>query len=170
MPSLTPAGKKQSPINKEVCSDQAPAGGLVQQGFIRREYTADKCLTQITSIDDTCEIAPPPFRTLIFDMHMKPSNPIRYSSIPITHINIQYGNHEQILDGDEPTVLEEFATIVDRGSRHIDLSHFFADNHAAHCAKPATSAPSSSKLSHPGCVSDFLACATNSRPRERELP
>ena len=43
MPSPGPSGKKQFPINKKMSLDWAVAGGSVQQGFIRHEYTANKC-------------------------------------------------------------------------------------------------------------------------------
>ena len=88
--------------------------GVAPSQKVEIEYTPDQRLTQVTSLDDTREIEPPPFRTLIFDVHTKPSNPIRgLSRSPITHITVQDGNHEQILKGDESIVLDKFATIVE---------------------------------------------------------
>lgn len=87
--------------------------GVAPSRKVEIEYTSDRHLTQITSLDDTHEIAPPPFRTLIFDVHTKSSNPIQgLSRSPITHITVQHDDSEQILKGDESLVLEKFATIV----------------------------------------------------------
>lgn len=88
--------------------------GVAPSRKVEIEYTANGRMTQVTAIDDTHEIAPPPFRTLIFAVYTEPSNLIRgLSRSPITHINVQYGNHEQTLKGDETNVLEKFATIVE---------------------------------------------------------
>ena len=43
MLSPEPAGKKQFPNSKNGCLDWVPEGGSAQQGFIRHEYTANKC-------------------------------------------------------------------------------------------------------------------------------
>ncbi len=89
--------------------------GVAPSRKVELEYTADKHVIKVTSVDDAREIAPPPFRTLIFDVHAKPSSPIQHTHAqsPITQINVQYHNQEQRLYGDEPTVLEKFATIVE---------------------------------------------------------
>ncbi|MCW4041437.1 MAG: hypothetical protein NWE83_11895 [Candidatus Bathyarchaeota archaeon] len=88
--------------------------GIAPSRKVEIEYTTDKRLINVTSRDDARAIAPPPFRTLIFDVHSKSSNPIQgLSRKPITQISVQYGNQKQILDGDEATVLEKFATILE---------------------------------------------------------
>lgn len=88
--------------------------GVAPSRKVEIEYTTDKHMIKVTPVDDAREIAPPPFRTLIFDVHTKPSGLTRrLSQRPITHIRVRYGNHEQTLYGDELTVLERFATIVE---------------------------------------------------------
>jgi DNA polymerase elongation subunit (family B) len=88
--------------------------GVAPSRKVEIEYTTDKRMIKVTPVDDAREIAPPPFRTLIFDAHTKPSGLTRcLSQSPIAHIHVRYGDQEQTLYGDELTLLEKFAMIVE---------------------------------------------------------
>lgn len=82
---------------------------------IELKYNNKTRVNSVTRIDDSEEIHPPPFTSLLFDTHaddvLRCPNPRRG---PITRINVRYGAEKWPLQGGEQAVLEQFASLVNR--------------------------------------------------------
>lgn len=87
--------------------------GVAPTSKIAIDYTDEKRVTALKRIDDFGEISPPPFTSLLFDLHTdsvrRHPNPRRDS---ITCLDVRYGQEAHALQGREQAILEQFASLV----------------------------------------------------------
>ena len=87
--------------------------GVAPTSKIVIDYTNEKRVNALKRIDDFEEIPPPPFTSLLFDIHTdslrRYPNPRRD---PITGVDVRYGQKTHVLQGREQAILEQFASLV----------------------------------------------------------
>jgi len=87
--------------------------GVAPTSKIAIDYTDGKRVNALKRIDDSREIPPPPFTSLLFDLHTdsigRCPNP-RHD--PITRLDVRYGSEAHVLQGREQAVLEQFTSLV----------------------------------------------------------
>lgn len=87
--------------------------GVAPTSKIVIDYTDEKRVNALKRIDDFGKIPPPPFTSLLFDLHTdsvrRYPNPRRD---PITRLDVRYGPEAHVLQGREQAVLEQFTSLV----------------------------------------------------------
>jgi DNA polymerase elongation subunit (family B) len=71
-------------------------------------------ITSIQLIDDSEEVAPPPFTVLFFRIHTDTAHRIKSQYDQITRIEVKYDGEKFVFQGNEATLLQEFATTIKR--------------------------------------------------------
>jgi DNA polymerase elongation subunit (family B) len=80
---------------------------------VELQYDNERYLHSIRLIDDSGEIAPPPFTILLFNIQTNPSVwPPHPHHNPIIGLEVKYEEEEQTLHGDEQDVLNDFSSNV----------------------------------------------------------
>ena len=77
------------------------------------EYDAQQKINSVEPVDDSKDVAIPPFTVLLFDVHADPSFlPPDPQRDPITTLEVKCGSEEEVLRGGEQVILEQFASLV----------------------------------------------------------
>ncbi|MFQ5710976.1 MAG: DNA polymerase domain-containing protein [Candidatus Geothermarchaeales archaeon] len=87
--------------------------GIEPTSEVEVEYNDGNRLTSIKRLDDELEIAPPPFTTLSFDIHISSETLTpKADRDPITGVEAMYGGERLSVGGEETDVLEKLAVFI----------------------------------------------------------